>query len=276
MYRVNNYKSSYPNSSSNYYSSSYGKNYNYMQGTDAQTETALTERTPAESRYSFLEQEEKENNNDYIKKLQQQAQSIANAFDRKNQRNLYDATSDLMAIASMEQVPSLRSMHTRLLAQMQNIKGSGAEESEIKSAVTKIKKVIAKLKAKIKNLQKEEQLEKKADNAKKAKRRKLEEEIRRELAVRRKVRKDREQKDIEESRMGMGANYGGPVSGSPVSLQYQDNDILMVDEAMIDAAVDAAMEAEGLSLDAGTAVAAVASDAGAAVADVGGSVDIAL
>lgn len=246
-----------------------------MQGTDAQTKAALTERTPAESRYSFLEQEEKENTNDYVKKLQEQAQSLAKAFDRKNQRNLYDATSDLMAIASMEQIPSLRSMHTRLLAQMQNIKGSGAEEAEIKSAVTKIKKVIAKLKAKIKNLEKEDQLEKKANNAKKAKRRKLEEELRRELAVRRKVRKDREQKDVEESRMGMGANYGGPVSGTPVSLEYQDDNILIVDDAMVDAAVDAAMAAEGLSLDTGAAVAAIASDAGA-VADVGGSVDIAL
>lgn len=270
MYPVRSYRSSYPNSNSNCYNNSYGKSYNNMQGTDAQTGTALTERTPAESRNRLLEQEEKENTNDYVKMLQQQAQSIAKAFDRKNQRNLYDATSDLMAIASMEQVPSLRSMHTRLLAQMQNIKGSGAEESEIRCAVTKIKKVIAKLKAKIKNLQKEEQLEKKAENAKKAKRRKLEEEIRRELAVRRKVRKDREQKDVEESRMGMGANYGGPVSGTPVSLQYQDDDLLIVDDAMI----DAAMEAEGLSLDTGAVVAEVAAGEGAA--EVGGSVDIAL
>ena len=272
LYPVNSYKSSYPNSNSNNCSGSYNKSYDHVKGTDAQTRNALTERTPAESRYNFLDREEKENSNDYVKQLQQQAQSIANAFDRKNQRNLYDATSDLMAIASIEQIPSLRSMHTRLLGQMQNIKGSGAEESEIRSAVTKIKKVIAKLKAKIKNLQKEEQLERKADNAKKAKRRKLEEEIRRELAVRRKVRKDREQKDVEESRMGMGANYGGPVSGTPVSLQYQDNDMLFIDDAMI----DAAMEAEGLAMDTETAVAAVASDAGAAVADVGGSVDIAL
>ena len=268
MYPVNSYKSSYPNSNS----SSYYKSYDNVKGTDAQTRNALTERIPAESRYNFLDREEKENSNDYVKQLQQQAQSIAKAFDRKNQKNLYDATSDLMAIASIEQIPSLRSMHTRLLAQMQNIKGSGAEESEISSAVTKIKKVIAKLKAKIKNLQKEEQLEKKADNAKKAKRRKLEEELRRELAVRRKVRKDREQKDVEESRMGMGANYGGPVSGTPVSLQYQDDNMLFIDDAMI----DAAMEAESLSVDTETAVAAVASDAGAAAADVGGSVDIAL
>ena len=268
MYPVNSYKSSYPNSNS----SSYHKSYDNVKGTDAQTKNALTERTPAESRYNFLDREEKENSNDYVKQLQQQAQSIAKAFDRKNQKNLYDATSDLMAIASMEQIPSLRSMHTRLLAQMQNIKGSGAEESVIRCAVTKIKKVIAKLKAKIKNLQREEQLERKANNAKKAKRRKLEEEIRRELAVRRKVRKDREQKDVEESRMGMGANYGGPVSGTPVSLQYQDDDMLFIDDAMI----DAAMEAEGLSVDTETAVAAVASDAGAAAADVGGSVDIAL
>ena len=268
MYPVNSYKSSYPNSNS----SSYHKSYDNVKGTDAQTRNALTERIPAESRYNFLDREEKENSNDYVKQLQQQAQSIAKAFDRKNQKNLYDATSDLMAIASIEQIPSLRSMHTRLLAQMQNIKGSGAEESEISSAVTKIKKVIAKLKAKIKNLQKEEQLEKKADNAKKAKRRKLEEELRRELAVRRKVRKDREQKDVEESRMGMGANYGGPVSGTPVSLQYQDDNMLFIDDAMI----DAAMEAESLSVDTETAVAAVASDAGATAADVGGSVDIAL
>lgn len=270
MYPVNSYKSSYPNSNSNNYSSSYNKSYDNVKGTDAQTKAAHTERTPEESRYSFLEQEEKENTNDYVKKLQQQAQSIANAFDRKNQRNLYDATSDLMAIASMEQVPSLRAMHTRLLAQMQNIKGSGAEESEIKSAVSKIKKVIAKVKAKIKNLQKEDELGKKANNAKKAKKRKLEEELRRELAVRRKIRKNREQKDIEESRMGMGANYGGPVSGTPVSMQYQ------YDDATIDAAVEAAMATEGLAPDTGAAVAAVAGDAGAAVADVGGRVDIAL
>ena len=127
------------------------------------------------------------------------------AFDKKK-KNLYDATSDLMAIAFAEKEPSLKAIHSRLLFKARMVKASGAQAEDIKIALNKIKKVIGKVKTKIKKLKKEENIEKKRKNAERAKQQKMEEELRRELALRRKVRKNREQKDIEESQMGMGAN----------------------------------------------------------------------
>ena len=106
------------------------------------------------------------------------------------------------------------------------LRSSGAASGEIKVALTKIKKVIGKVKAKIKNLQKEEEIEKKRERAEKAKQRKMEEELKRELEMRRNVRKKREKKDVEESRMGMGANYGGPAGNDTTCVQSADGSVI--------------------------------------------------
>lgn len=207
---------------------------------------------------------------DLIARMQEKTKSIQDAFDKKRQKNLYDATADLMAIQAAEKEPSLKAIHIRLLFEERMLKSSGAQSGEIKIAVTKIKKVIGKVKAKINNLKKEALMEKRAENARKAKQRKLEEAVRRELALRRKVRKEREQKDVEESRMGMGANYGGPGEGAPISLELSGE---MIDISLEQSLLETDMSGGGLA----ASFDAVAADmGGAAIADAGGSIDLSL
>lgn len=170
-----------------------------------------------QSAYDRKQEEEEKGMQALIDRMKAQSQSMEKAFDKKK-KNLYDATSDLMAIAFAEKEPSLKAIHSRLLFKARMVKASGAQAEDIKIALTKIKKVIGKVKTKIKKLKKEENIEKKRKNAERAKQQKMEEELRRELALRRKVRKNREQKDIEESQMGMGANDGGSGTNIPISL----------------------------------------------------------
>lgn len=195
-----------------------------------------------------------------IAQLQAQADAIKNAFDPKNKKNLYDATMDLTLIEQIEKVAPLKAMQSRLMFKIRAVKASGAKASEIRIAVNKLKKVLGKVKAKVKGLQKEEQLERRRKNAEEAKRRTKQEALRREKELRKKIRKAKERKDIEESKMGLGANYGGPSEGDQMEL---------------------AMDGFGgsLSPDAGgqidIAVGDMAAmDAGAA--DVGGTVDLGL
>lgn len=137
-------------------------------------------------------------------------ESVREAFDPERKKNLYDATMDLMLVEQTEKVPGLRAIHTRLLFQIRAIKASGAKPGAIRVAVNKLTKVIGKVKAKIKNLRKEELLEEKRRRAAEEKRKTKEEAVRRELEIRKKIRKAKERNDIEESKMGLGANYGGP------------------------------------------------------------------
>lgn len=157
-----------------------------------------------------------ESGNSIIDQLRAQAQSVKDAFDPKKKKNLYDATMDLMLVAQAEKPAALKAIQTRLLFKIRSVRASGAEDAEIRAAVSKLKKVIGKAKAKVKNLQKEEQLEKKRKKAEENKRKAREEAIRRELELRKKIRKVKERGDIEESKMGLGANYGGP-EGNPYS-----------------------------------------------------------
>lgn len=242
-------------------------------------ETALAKASEQSDAYQNYKERKKENEDaevskqkDMITEMKNRIQSTKDAYDRmrKNRKNLYDATADLMAIQAAEKEPSLKAIHTRLLFEARMMKSTGAQSSEVKIAVTKIKKVIGKLKTKIKNLKKEALLEKRAENARKAKQRRLEEAVRRELALRRKVRKEREQKDVEESRMGMGANYGGPAGSDPVSLELSGE---MVDLSLDQALLEADMSGGGLA----ASFDAVAADVGGAAAiDAGVSIDLAL
>lgn len=153
-----------------------------------------------------------------VAQLQARAEAIKDAFDPKRKKNLYDATMDLTLLEQIEKVPALKSMQSRLMFKIRAVKASGAKASEIRIAVSKLKKVLGKVKAKVKGLQKEEQLERRRKLAAEAKRRTKEEAIRREKELRKKLRKAKERKDIEDSRMGMGANYGGPSEGEQMEL----------------------------------------------------------
>lgn len=200
--------------------------------------------------------EQKEKVNSFMEQLRKQEEAFKKAMDPKKRRNLYDATMDLTLIAQMEKVPGLKAIQSRLFFQMRSVKASGAEASEIRSALNKLKKVIGKAKAKVKNLEKEAQLEKKRKRAAEAKRKTKERALRRELELRKKTRKIREHKDIEESRSGLGANYGGPMNDPELEL------IMEAYESMNTAA---------MTMEAGAVVDVAAADVGAA-GDAGGAV----
>lgn len=122
----------------------------------------------------------------------------------------YDATGDLMAVANAENAAGLQTIHIRLVYKMRMLGlGSETESDEVKASKRKIKRVISRIKAKLKALKKEDQLQKKAKSAEKNKKLRLELELKRELAIKKKNRKNKERNDVDESRMGLGANYDG-------------------------------------------------------------------
>ena len=164
------------------------------------------------------EQKEVDALQEFIKRMQEAVASIRNAYEDSGKTNLYDATMDLMLIANAEKEPALRAIYAKLLFKSRMVRStSGADSDEIRIALRKIGKVIGKTKTKIKKLQKEELIEKKRKKAEAEKRRKMAEELQRELERKKKIRKNRERQDVEESKMGMGANYGGESSKfSPV------------------------------------------------------------
>lgn len=197
-----------------------------------------------------------------VSQLQARAEAVKKAFDPKRKKNLYDATMDLTLLEQIEKVPALKAMQSRLMFKIRAVKASGASSSEIRIAVSKLKKVLGKVKAKVKGLQKEELLERRRKLAEEAKRKAKEEAIRREKELRKKIRKAKERKDIEESKMGMGANYGGPSEA---------------------AAPEFAMDSYGgaISSEVGTAVDMAVTDMTvaegcAASGEVGGAVDVGL
>ena len=181
----------------------------------------LEKESAAEEKNSPLtaqEQQEVDALQEFIKRMQEAVASIKDAYEDSGKTNLYDATMDLMLIANAEKEPALRAIHAKLLFKSRAIRTtSGADSDEIRIALRKIGKVIGKTKTKIKKLQKEELIEKKRKKAEAEKQRKMAEELQKELERKKKIRKNRERQDVEESKMGMGANYGGESSKfSPV------------------------------------------------------------
>jgi len=177
--------------------------------------------TSAEKESSPLtaqEQKEVDAMQEFIERMKKAVASIKESFEDSGKTSLYDATMDLMLIANAEKEPALRAIYSRLLFKSRVIKTtSGADSDAIRIALRKINKVIGKTKTKIKKLQKEALLEKKRKKAEAEKQRKMAEELQKELERKRKIRKNRERQDVEESKMGMGANYGGePSKFSPV------------------------------------------------------------
>ena len=105
-----------------------------------------------------------------VAQLQARAEAVKKAFDPKRKKNLYDATMDLTLLEQIEKVPALKAMQSRLMFKIRAVKASGASSSEVRIAVSKLKKVLGKVKAKVKGLQKEELLERRRKLAEEAKR----------------------------------------------------------------------------------------------------------
>lgn len=148
--------------------------------------------------------------NDLIEQLRKRAEAFKRSYQRYRSQTLYSSTSDLMAIANTESEDALRSIYVRLSFKLWSVRAAGATGTDRKTvmgATRSIEKVIGKVKGKIKGLQKEEEMEKKAKAAKKAKQHRLEQEIRRELTIRRRIRKNKERKDIADSYLESDGQY---------------------------------------------------------------------
>lgn len=153
--------------------------------------------------YRRTEDSTQKNSAEKIQKRPTQQKSAAKrAFERRSSSSLYSSTSDLMAIANTEDQELLRGIYVRLSFKIWSVRAAGAtgtDSNAIKSATRSIEKVMGKVKAKIKGLKKEGELEKRAETARKAKQRRLQQELQRELAIKRKIRRNKEKRDVEES-----------------------------------------------------------------------------
>lgn len=217
--------------------------------------------------------------NDLTRKKQRQASSAKQNDAWRAHTTLYSSTADLMAIANTESQETLRGIYVRLSFKLWSVRAAGAtgtNSKTVKTATRSIEKVMGKVKRKIKCLQKEEEMEKKAAAARKAKQRRLQQEIRRQLAIKRKIRKNREKKDIEESYWESDGQY------APKGCQDTlPENVLVEMEMQRSAATGAGAAAATMPVD--TVIAAAGADTGlgvdtvSAIAEVSGAVvDLAL
>ena len=145
-----------------------------------------------------------------VRQLQHRAEAAKKSFEVSRHSTLYSSTPDLMAIANTENQEVLRAIYVRLSFKLWSVRAAGVTNTNkkaIKNATRSIEKVMGKVKGKIKNLQKEDEMEKKAEAARKAKMRRLQQELQRELAIKRKIRKNKERKDIADSYLESDGQY---------------------------------------------------------------------
>ena len=214
-----------------------------------------------------------------VERMRQRTNTAQKSFSVSGSNTLYSSTPDLMSIANTESQEILRGIYVRLSFKLWAVRAKGAtgtDSKAIKSATRSIQKVMGKVKSKIKGLQKEDEMEKKAEAARKAKQRRLQQEIRRELAIKRKIRKNKERKDIEDSYLESDGQYS--VKGY---LDKLPEDILMEMEMRASGTSGTAAVDAGVSVDAAIAAAGadapMSMDTAAAVAEVSGAVvDLAL
>ena len=212
-------------------------------------------------------------------RMRKRTDAARKAFSVTGSNTLYSSTPDLMAIANTESQEILRGIYVRLSFKLWAVRAKGAtgtDSKAIKSATRSIQKVMGKVKGKIKGLQKEDDMEKKAEAARKAKQHRLQQEIRRELAIKRKIRKNKERKDIEDSYLESDGQYS--------IKSYMDrlpDDVLIKMEMRTSgtsgtAAVDAGVPVD-VAIAAAGADASMGVDTAMAVAEVSGAVvDLAL
>lgn len=177
--------------------------------TEAETKTANQEEKTAAC-LSGSPSQRGEYPGDPVRQLQQRAESAKKSFEAGRHSTLYSSTADLMAIANTENQEVLRAIYVRLSFKLWSVRAAGVTNTNkkaVKNATRSIEKVMGKVKGKIKNLQKEDEMEKKAEAARKAKMRRLQQELRRELAIKRKIRKNKERKDIADSYLESDGQY---------------------------------------------------------------------
>ena len=220
-----------------------------------------------------------ENPNNPIKQLRQRADAAKKSFGMSRSSTLYSSTTDLMAIANTENQEVLRAIYVRLSFKLWSVRAAGVtntNKNAIKSATRSIQKVMGKVKGKIKSLQKEDEMEKKAEAARKAKLRRLQQELRRELAIKRKIRKNKEQKDVADSYLESDGQYSvkSYKDHLPEEVQLQmelqqtgASSVVMTDASL--AAMDTVMaiDSSAVSMSAEAAISSVAADAGGAFVD---------
>lgn len=208
-----------------------------------------------------------------LERMRQRTNASQKAFSVSGNNTLYSSTSDLMAIANTESQEILRGIYVRLSYKLWAVRAKGAtgtDSKAIKSATRSIQKVMGKVKGKIKGLQKEDEMEKKAEAARKAKQRRLQQEIRRELAIKRKIRKNKERKDVEDSYL----ESDGQHSTKGYMDRLPDDVLIQMEMRALGASGTAAVDA-GISVDAAIAAAGDASmrvDMATAVAEISGAV----
>ena len=154
--------------------------------------------------------QKKEEPDDPIKRLRQKMDAAKKTPEVNGHSTLYSSTADLMSIANTENQEVLRAIYVRLSFKLWSVRAAGVTNTNkkaISKAARSIEKVMGKAKGKIKNLQKEDEMEKKAEAARKAKMRRLQQELRRELAIKRKIRKNKERKDIADSYLESDGQY---------------------------------------------------------------------
>lgn len=212
--------------------------------------------------------------NSAVERMRQKNKSTNHASSVGGKTTLYSSTADLMAIANTESQETLRGIYVRLSFKLWSVRAAGVSATNkkaVQSAARSVQKVMGKVKGKIKNLQKEDELEKKAEAARKAKLQRLQQEIRRELAIKRKIRKNREQKDVADSYLESDGQYF--VKG------YRDTlpeEVLLEMELRAAGGSGTTVVDAGISVDTAVAMAGIDSamgvDATAAVAEVSGAV----
>ena len=218
-------------------------------------------------------------NSSAVERMRQKNKSANRASSASGKTTLYSSTADLMAIANTENQETLRGIYVRLSFKLWSVRAAGVSATNkkaVQSAARSVQKVMGKVKGKIKNLQKEDEMEKKAEAARKANLRRLQQEIRRELAIKRKIRKNKEQKDVADSYLESDGQY--------FMKGYRDTlpeEVLMEMEMRAVGGSGTTVVDAGISVDAAIAMAGMDSamgvDAAAAVAEVSGAVvDVAL
>ena len=177
--------------------------------TEAENKTTDQEKKTAAG-LSGSSSQKGEDPGDPVRQLQQRAEAAKKSFEVGRHSTLYSSTPDLMAIANTENQEVLRAIYVRLSFKLWSVRAAGVTNTNkkaIRNATRSIEKVMGKVKGKIKNLQKEDEIEKKAEAARKAKMRRLQQELRRELAIKRRIRKNKERKDIADSYLESDGQY---------------------------------------------------------------------
>lgn len=247
--------------------------------TDSANKSTNQEEKSTAAGRSKTSTQKSEDPGDPIKQLQRKEEAAKKSFEASRHSTLYSSTADLMAIANTENQEVLRAIYIRLSFKLWSVRAAGVTNTNkkaVKNAARSIEKVMGKAKGKIKNLQKEDEMEKKAEAARKAKLRRLQQELRRELAIKRKIRKNKERKDVADSYLESDGQYSvksyRDSLPEKVQLQLELQQAGAAGTVMTNASLAAmdttmAIDSSVVSMSSEAAVSSMAGDAGGAFVD---------